>query len=165
MPKSSSFIIKTRQTNGITEQFARLVGYEPYPDGRFLQVGDNGVKCLYRPLIDENGYEGVCPVEFNPYENGSDAMQVAAYLRAFICVSADGKQVSVATNDFEAVADLPQNKSYMQQHAKIMRDTIMAVAAMYVKKHFDIDPPVNTTTRSETHEPTAAPHVKTYIKE
>lgn len=164
MPKASSFIVKTTQSNGITEQFARLIGYEPYRDGMFEQRGDNGVKGLYRPLIDVDGYDGVCPIEFNPYKDGNDAMQVAAYLRAHIQISQDGKGLRVTTDEFEAISELPTDKAYLHRHTQIMRDTIMAVAAMYAKKYYDIDPPVNTWTRTETVAPATAPHVKTFHK-
>lgn len=165
MTHANIFVIKTTQSNSITAQFARLVGYEPYRDGAFQQVGDNGVKGLYRPMIDVSGYDGVCPIEFNPYEDGNDALMVAAYLRAHIQISQDGKGLMVSTDEFEAVSELPTESAYLHRHAKIMRDTIMAVAAMYVKKYYDIDPPVNTMTRTETVEPASAPHVQTRHKE
>lgn len=166
MPKATSFlIIKTTQSNGITAQFAKLVGYEPYRDDKFEQVGDNGVRGIYRPLIDETGYDGICPVTFNPYEDGNDAMMVAAYLRMRIEISQDGKTIRASTDEFEAQAELPIQKAYLFTHAKIMRDVIMALGAMYVKKYYDIDPPVNTTTRTQSVEPATAHHVKTYSKE
>ncbi len=165
MPKATSFIVKTTQTNSITAQFARLIGYEPWRDGKFEQVGDNGVKGLFRPQIDVNGYDGVCPVEFNPYADGNDALMVAAYLRAHIQIAQDGKGLMVSTDEFEAVSELPTESAYLHRHAKIMRDTIMAVAAMYVKKYYDIDPPVNTMTRTETVEPATAHNVTTRHKE
>jgi hypothetical protein len=165
MSNVSLVVIKTTEINGITAKFAQLVGYEPYRNGSFQQVGDNGVKGLYRPMIDVDGYDGVCPIEFTPYDDGTDAMMVAAYMRAQIDVSRDGKSLKVSTHEFEAEAELPQNKAYMVSHAKIMRQTIMAVAAMYVKKHYDIDPPVNTTTRTETQTPATAHNVTTRHKE
>lgn len=164
MSNVSLVVIKTTQANGITVKLAQLLGYEPYRNGVFQQLGDNGVKCLYRPMIDVDGYNGVCPIEFTPYDDGTDAMMVAAYLRMYIEVSRDGKTLKASTHEFEAEAELPQNKAYMVHHAKIMRQTIMAVAAMYVKKHYDIDPPVNTTTRTEIKHP-AASNVTTRHKE
>jgi hypothetical protein len=163
MSNVSLVVIKTTETNGITAQFARLLGYEPYRNGRFEPLGENGVKGLYRPMIDVDGYNGVCPIDFTPYDDGTDAMMVAAYLRMSIDVSRDGKTLKASTHEFEAEAELPQNKAYMVHHAKIMRQTIMAVAAMYVKKHYDIDPPVNTTTRTVVEHPAHA-NVITRIK-
>lgn len=163
--KKSSFVIMTTQPNGITAQFARLLGYEPYHDGKFQQEGDNGVKALYRPMIDLSGYDGVCPIEFNPYEDGNDAMMVAIYLKAHIQISQDGKGLMVSIPEFEAVVELPTEKAYLHQHAKITRDAIMAVGAMYVKKYYGIDPPVNTYTRTEINEPATSTNVITRHKE
>lgn len=164
MSNASLVVIKTSETNGITAKFAHLLGYEPYSNGLFQKAGDNGVKAIFRPRIDVDGYNGVCPIDFNPYDDGTDAMMVAAYLRMNIEVAPDGKSLKVTTREFEAVAPLPENKAYLIHHSKIMRQTIMAVAAMHVKKYFNIDPPVNTTTRIENEYPTAF-NVETRHKE
>jgi hypothetical protein len=161
----NEFVIKIQETNQITAQFARLVGYEPLRGDVFEPMGDNGVRGVYRPLIDATGYDGICPVKFNPYDHGGDAMMVAAYLRMSIDVSPDGKTLKCSTPEFEAEVELPTGGAYLFAHVKLMRDAIMAVGAMYVKKYYDIDPPVNTTTRTRTVTPATNPAIKVQNKE
>lgn len=145
-------IVKYTEANRVTCKMARLIGFEPMPDGCFERLSETAIRCIHRPLQKVNGYSGICPETFDPYKDGNDCLMVAGYLNITLenIVVAGGTQAVRAYNhEFETEVQTVNDSPFMFQHAKMARRAIMQIAEMFVKKHFDIDPSGTTTITRE----------------
>uniref|UniRef100_A0AB39CEM2 Uncharacterized protein n=1 Tax=Pseudomonas phage HRDY3 TaxID=3236930 RepID=A0AB39CEM2_9VIRU len=142
MRKSQSVMfVKTQTTNAVSVALARMLGYEPYPDGEWRYKGDTAIGCMYRPIKPAPGieFDNRCPTTFDPFREGVDTMAVQSLLAISTKFESIGGQryVNASNAEYSVRVAVPKSEHH-RGAATAIQAAIMAVAMLYVENTFGI---------------------------
>jgi len=133
--------IKTNTTNAVSIKLARMLGYEPYPDGEWRYKSDTKIGCMYRPIKPAPGieFDNRCPTDFDPFRDGVDTMAVQSLLNIetkFQTIGGD-RYVAATNGEFSVRVNVPKSEHH-RGAAGALQAATMAVAMLYLEHHFGI---------------------------
>jgi len=140
--KFTSFtFIKTQTTNPVSVQLAKMLGYEPFPDGEWRYENDTEIGCMYRPIkpLPHVKFDNRCPTTFDPFRTGVDTMAVQSLLNISTKFETIGGQRYVAaSNDEHSVRVQVQKSEHHTGAATAIQAAIMACAMLHVQEKFGV---------------------------